>query len=95
MLNTVLPAVARMRARRSGQIVLMSSLGAIAPPTNLYMTPYLASKAAVKFYAEGLRAGLAAEQVGVQVVLSGFVDSNMTQSLQQQNTGPWPPPPPC
>jgi short-subunit dehydrogenase len=86
VLNTVLPAIERMRVRRAGQVVLTSSLGGIAPPTNLYMAPYLASKAALNSYGAGLRAGLKAEGIGVQVVLSGFVESGMTRALREQRT---------
>jgi short-subunit dehydrogenase len=84
MINTVLPIVDRFRARRCGQLVMLSSLAALAPPTNLYMTPYVASKAAIVSYAHGLRAGLQDDGVGVQVILPGFVESDMTSMLLKQ-----------
>lgn len=76
VLNTVLPAVNLMRARRSGQIALMSSLAAFrgfpgAPA-------YCASKAAVKSYGEALRGALHRHGVGVTVICPGFVKSRMT-----------------
>ena len=78
VLNTVLPIIPRMRARRSGQIALMSSvagfLGIPGAPA------YAASKAAVKAYAEGLRGWLAADGVRVSSICPGFVVSRMTAS---------------
>ena len=58
VMNTVLPLIPRMQARRRGQIALMASLAGFrgfpgAPA-------YCGSKAAVKIYGEGLRGVLAA-----------------------------------
>ncbi|SDH23779.1 SDR family NAD(P)-dependent oxidoreductase [Roseospirillum parvum] len=76
VLNTVLPVLEPMRARRAGQIVLVSSLagwrGVAGAPA------YSATKAAVKAWGEGLRGWLAADGVGVSVVMPGFVESRMT-----------------
>lgn len=70
--HAVLPA---MRARRRGQIALMSSLAAWR---GLPETPsYSASKAAVKTYGEAMRDGLAREGVCVNVVMPGYVESRM------------------
>jgi NADP-dependent 3-hydroxy acid dehydrogenase YdfG len=70
--NSVLPG---MRARRSGQIALMSSLAAWR---GLPETPsYCASKAAVKVYGEALRDGLAGEGVRINVIMPGYVESQM------------------
>ncbi len=75
-LEGVLPA---MRRRGSGQIALMSSLAAYY---GLPRTPaYCASKAALKVYGEALRVWLAPEGIAVSVVLPGFVDTPMTDSL--------------
>ena len=76
VLNTVLPAMAFFRARRRGQIGIVSSLAGFrgiggAPA-------YGASKAAVKVWGEGLRGALAEENVGVSVICPGFVTSRMT-----------------
>jgi short-subunit dehydrogenase len=76
VLNTVLPAIPRLRARRRGQIALMSSLAAFrgfpgAPA-------YGASKAAVRVWGEALRADLAARGIGVSVICPGFVMSRMS-----------------
>ena len=70
--DAVLPA---MRARRSGQLALISSLAAYY---GLPVTPsYCASKAAVKAYGEALRGWLASEGVRVSVVMPGYVESQM------------------
>ena len=78
VLNSVLPALPHLRARRRGQIALMSSLASFrgfpgAPA-------YCASKAAVRVWGEGLRPLLAAEGIGVSVICPGFVTSRMTEA---------------
>lgn len=82
LLNTIHPAIARMRGRpqppdgRRGQIALMSSLagfrGFAGAPA------YCASKAAVKVYGEALRPDLGAEGISVSVICPGYVRSAMT-----------------
>ncbi|RDD62439.1 SDR family NAD(P)-dependent oxidoreductase [Ferruginivarius sediminum] len=76
VVNTVLPAVERMRPRRRGQVAIVSSLAAFrgfpgAPA-------YCASKAAVRVWGESLRAHLKAEGIAVNVICPGFVKSRMT-----------------
>ncbi len=76
VVNTVLPALAGMRRRKSGQIALMSSLAGFrgfpgAPA-------YCASKAAVRAWGESLRGSLYADGIRVTVVCPGFVRSPMT-----------------
>ena len=76
---TVAALVPAMRARRRGQIALMSS---VAAWVGLPLTPaYSASKAALKAYGEALRGALAAEGIEVNVVMPGFVRTPMTASL--------------
>ena len=76
VLNTVLPVIPRMRARKHGQIAVMSSLAGFR---GLPGAPaYSASKAAVKAYGEALRGWLAADGVRVSVICPGFVDTPMT-----------------
>lgn len=79
VVNTVSPLIERLRARRNGQVVLVSSLAGYA---GLPDAPaYCASKAAVRVYGQGLRRLLAADGVGVTVVSPGFVDTAMSRSL--------------
>jgi len=77
VLNTVLPVIPRMRARRRGQIAIVSSLaGFIAVPG---APAYCASKFAVRAWGEGLRGWLAEDGVGVSVVCPGYVTTRMTE----------------
>jgi short-subunit dehydrogenase len=76
VLNTVLPAIEGMRARRRGQIAIMASLAGFR---GLPSAPaYCASKAAVRVWGEGLRGWLARDGVGVTVICPGFVVSRIT-----------------
>lgn len=71
--NAFLPA---MRVRKRGQIALVSSISAWF---GLPITPsYCASKAGIKAYGEALRGWLAPEGVEVNVILPGFVRSDMS-----------------
>ncbi|HSK39407.1 MAG TPA: SDR family NAD(P)-dependent oxidoreductase, partial [Arenibaculum sp.] len=74
-LNTLEPALAGMRARRRGQIALMSSVAALRGMPGAH--GYCASKAAVKALAEGLRAPLRDEGIAISVILPGFVRTPM------------------
>ncbi|WP_430436700.1 SDR family NAD(P)-dependent oxidoreductase [Oceanibaculum nanhaiense] len=76
VMNTVLPLIPRMQARRRGQIALMASMAGFrgfpgAPA-------YCGSKAAVKIYGEGLRGMLAGSGVEVSVICPGYVRTPMT-----------------
>lgn len=76
VVNTVQPAAAAMRARRRGQIAIVSSLAAWrgfpgAPA-------YCGSKAAVKVWGEALRGSLHGDGIGVSVVCPGYVETAMT-----------------
>lgn len=80
VVNTVMPAIAPMQRRRSGQIALMSSLASFrgfpgAPA-------YCASKAAIRVWGESLRGELRADGIGVSVICPGFVISRMTATNQ-------------
>lgn len=76
VLNTVLPILPAMRARRSGQVAIVSSVagfrGIAGAPA------YCASKAAVRVWGEGLRGEAAADGVAVNVICPGFVETAMT-----------------
>lgn len=76
VMNTVLPAVEKMRERRHGQIAIMSSLAGFR---GLSGAPaYCASKAAVRSWGEGLRGSLYGEGIRVSVICPGFVHSRIT-----------------
>jgi short-subunit dehydrogenase len=76
VLNTVLPAIAQMRARNRGQIALMSSLTAFR---GLPGAPaYSASKAAVRAWGEALRGAVAEDGIEVSVICPGFIETPMT-----------------
>ncbi|MGE0746151.1 MAG: SDR family NAD(P)-dependent oxidoreductase [Rhodospirillales bacterium] len=76
VLNTVWPAIPRMRARRSGHIALMSSLAGYRGYPGA--PAYCATKAAVKSWGEALRGALARDGVTVSVICPGWVKSRMT-----------------
>jgi NADP-dependent 3-hydroxy acid dehydrogenase YdfG len=74
-LATVHAALPAMRARRGGQVALISSLAAWR---GLPETPsYSASKAAVKAYGEAMRDALVGTGVKINVVMPGYVESKM------------------
>jgi short-subunit dehydrogenase len=76
VLNTVLPVLPAMRARRRGQVALISSVAGFRGMAGA--PAYCASKAAVRAWGEGLRAEAAADRVSVCVVCPGFVRTPMT-----------------
>jgi short-subunit dehydrogenase len=78
-LATVDALLPGMRSRGRGQIALISSL---AGYFGLPISPsYCASKAALKAYGEAIRGLVAAEGVGVTVVMPGFVETPMEQAF--------------
>ena len=84
--NGILPS---MRKRGNGQIALISSLAAYH---GLPMTPsYCASKAALKAYGEGLRGWLADENIKVNVVMPGYVESQMCDDMPGPKPFLWSP----
>jgi len=84
VLNTIHPAITRMRDRGRGQIAIMSSIAGFRgmPPAPAYS----ASKAAVKSYGEGLRGHLKHDGLEISVICPGYVKSRMTDA----NTFPMP-----
>ena len=76
VLNTVLPALGPMRARKRGHVALMSSLASFRGMGGA--PAYAASKAAVRVWGEGLRGVLAPDGIAVSVICPGFVVSRMT-----------------
>eukprot|EP01138_Halocafeteria_seosinensis_P002395 gb/GECG01002452.1/.p1 GENE.gb/GECG01002452.1/~~gb/GECG01002452.1/.p1 ORF type:complete len:313 (+),score=22.81 gb/GECG01002452.1/:1-939(+) len=75
--NTVLPTLPFMRRRKHGQVCVISSVGSFLSPLEGHSV-YGSTKTAIRVWAEGLRAELSAENVGVSVVCPGFVESAMT-----------------
>ncbi|MBT3400550.1 MAG: SDR family NAD(P)-dependent oxidoreductase [Rhodospirillaceae bacterium] len=76
--NTLEPALAGMLPRNAGQVAIVSSLASFrafgeAPA-------YCASKAAVRFYGEGLQRAHRRSAVGISVICPGFVRSPMTDA---------------
>ncbi|MEE9327495.1 MAG: SDR family NAD(P)-dependent oxidoreductase [Cocleimonas sp.] len=76
VLASLNPLISRMQQRKSGQIVIVSSLAAYY---GMALTPtYCASKAAVKAYGESLLAWLKPDGIKVNIVYPGFVKSPMS-----------------
>jgi short-subunit dehydrogenase len=74
--NTVEPLLARLMARKRGQVAIVSSLASfIGLP---YSASYNASKAAVRVWGESIRYVLRKSDVGVSVICPGFVVSRIT-----------------
>lgn len=77
VLNLINPLIEKMRIRKSGQIVLISSLASfLGIPSS---PAYSASKAAIRVYGEGLRGNLKQFGINVSVVCPGYVETEMTQ----------------
>lgn len=77
-LNTIEPLLPAMRARRHGQIALISSLAAFR---GLPTAPaYSASKGGLRLYGEGLRGSLRPYGISVSVICPGFVVSRITEA---------------
>jgi len=86
LVHTLVPA---MRQRRSGQIALVSSLAAYY---GLPVSPsYSASKAAIKTYAEAMRGGLKRDNVLINVVMPGYVKSDMADAMRGPKPFLWTP----
>ena len=76
VLNTVEPVLPALKERGRGHVAITSSLAAFrGMPT---APGYTATKAAVRFYGEGLRGQLIKDGVAVSVICPGFVKTPMT-----------------
>lgn len=74
--NTIHPVLPLMAARGKGQVAILSSLASFRGFAG--SAAYCASKAAVRVYAEGLRAEMAPRNVEVTVICPGFIKTPMT-----------------
>ena len=80
VLNTVHPLLPAMLERRSGHIVIVSSVAGFLPLPP--MPSYSASKSAVLSYGLALRGGLRSQGVRVSVVCPGYVAGPMTEQIR-------------
>ncbi len=76
--------LANMRQRRSGQVVLVSSLAGLSPLADA--PAYSASKAGLISYGLAMREALCNEGIGVTVACPGYVDTQMAS----EHRGPRP-----
>lgn len=76
VINTLVPLLPRLIARRHGQLALTSSLAGFRGVGGA--PAYCASKAWVRVYGESLRTELADVGIGVSVICPGFVRSRIT-----------------
>jgi short-subunit dehydrogenase len=77
-LNTVLPLIERMTARKAGQIAFVSSLAGWRGMPNA--PAYSVSKVAVRAMGEALRPRLKKYNIGVSVIFPGFVKTPLTDT---------------
>ncbi len=80
VLASLNPLLSRMQQRKQGQIAIVSSLAAYR---GMPITPaYCASKAALKSYAEALRGWLAEDNIQVNAICPGFVESDLSAKFK-------------
>ncbi len=78
VVNTVLPTIELFKAKKGGQIVVMSSM---AGYRGLSSCPaYSASKNCVKAWGEALRGFLAKDNIKVNVICPGFIKTPLTDA---------------
>ena len=76
VLNTIMPLVPYMIARRKGSIVIVSSMAGLV---GLSSAPsYSASKACIRVFGEALRGYLSQYNVNTTVVIPGYIKTPMT-----------------
>ncbi|TXL75686.1 SDR family NAD(P)-dependent oxidoreductase [Vineibacter terrae] len=78
----------RMQARRTGHLVLVSSLAGLAPQPDL--PSYSASKAGLVSYGAALRVRLRSRGVAVSVVCPGYVETPMADRQRSAKPFSWP-----
>ena len=79
VINTILPVIDRMQARKNGHIAVISSLSAYHGIPGF--PAYSASKAALLNYLQGIRGRLAVAGIKLTVICPGYIDTPMTEKL--------------
>lgn len=77
--NTIIPMIGPLMERKSGHIVIVSSIMAFQGIADA--PAYSASKAAARIYGQALRRMLKPFNINVTVVCPGFIDTPMSHSL--------------
>ncbi len=78
-INTVEPLLRPMAARRRGRIALIGSVSGLRGMP--YSPAYNASKAAIHSYADSIRGTLSRANVGVSLVIAGFVNTPLNAEM--------------
>ncbi|NRB11204.1 MAG: SDR family NAD(P)-dependent oxidoreductase [Rickettsiaceae bacterium] len=77
VLNTIMPAIPKMIERRSGKIILISSMAGLL---GLSSSPsYSASKSAVIAFGQGLAGYLKQYNIDVSIIIPGYIKTPMTE----------------
>ncbi len=76
VLNTIEPLIPEMIKRKSGQIVLMSSMSSFIGMSSC--PAYSSSKACITSYGEALRGYLKQHNIGVSIICPGFIKTPLT-----------------
>lgn len=79
VINTFGPFIPSMREKKTGHLVVISSIAAFRGTQNSGL--YSASKAAVNIWTESLRLRLKPFEISVSTLCSGFVDTEMTKDI--------------
>lgn len=79
VINTVIPSIEVFRGQNSGHIAIMSSLAAYRGLP--YSPAYSVAKAGIKAYAEALRPTLRQDGVALSLILPGFVETALDDSI--------------
>jgi len=83
VLNTIVPIIPKFIERKSGHIAIHSSLAAFIPQVS--MAVYCASKASVLSIGENFRGILTQHNVGMTVICSGWIVSDLTHIVEKYN----------
>lgn len=76
LFHSINPLIPRMRARRKGQIAIMSSMAGFRGMPNA--PAYSVSKVAARAYGQALRPLLGRDNVGVSIIFPGFIKTPLT-----------------